>query len=413
MSDRKQHSKRLKNVPGQSLPPVIILGGEVNALSMGRSLASLGIKVHLIAPENCPARYSRHISPIELDDYSAKTILSWLCGNDSCHFRQSVLLSASDWGSRLLAESYNLLKSNYQIDVFSPTATLSMLNKLETYRLASEANVLTPKYWFLDSTSDIREIKQELLYPLIIKPEYTYEFLEKFGEKFLVAEKFEDVLEAMRIMEGVDTRCMLVEIIPGPDSNLYNYHTYIDENGVPLYEFTKGILRRYPVMDGSACYHITQNKPEIRKQSLRFFNHVKISGVTNVEFKYDPRDESYKLIECNIRFTAPTGMIIEPGEDQIDLAKFVYFRIIGEPIDPPQHFKENDRMWFPVEDFRCFLSLRRQNELSLREWMGSALKFPKLPYFRFSDLGPSLYIASLLSRQVIGKAVKLARKPFN
>jgi D-aspartate ligase len=354
----------------------------------------------------CPAHYSRHIHTVKLDKVTPESTLNWLLGSESEPLRGSVLLSASDAGSQLLAENMEELKTAYLLDTFSPDATFCMLNKLDTYRIASEAGVLTPKYWILENYDQLPALRNELVYPLIVKPEHTYKFLALFRVKFRIVENYDQLRQVLDSMAEMEIKCMLVELIPGPDSNLYNFHTYIDEHDTPLYEYTKGILRRYPVLHGPACYHITVQKPEIRDQALRFFSFGKVQGVTNVEFKYDIRDKLYKLIECNIRFVAPTGMIITPGRDNLDLAKFVYCRVIGKQVRPPANFMEGDRMWFPMEDFLCFLELRKANQLSFIEWFKSALKFPKLPYFQWTDPGPSLYLSYKLSRRIIMKIVR-------
>ena len=63
--------------------------------------------------------------------------------------------------------------------------------------------------------------------------------------------------------------------------------------------------------------------------ALRLFRHVGLRGLANVEFKLDPRDGQYKLIECNARFTAANGLVAKSG---IDLGRFVYCRAVGLPL---------------------------------------------------------------------------------
>ena len=56
---------------------------------------------------------------------------------------------------------------------------------------------------------------------------------------------------------GVDF--LLMEMIPGPDSVLCSYYTYIDDAGSPLFDFTKRIIRRGTKNMGIATYHITDH----------------------------------------------------------------------------------------------------------------------------------------------------------
>ncbi len=65
---------------------------------------------------------------------------------------------------------------------------------------------------------------------------------------------------------------MICELIPGPDSQLSRYYTYITHDGQALFHFTKRVLRRYPVNEGPASYHMTQWLPDTAELGKRFFS---------------------------------------------------------------------------------------------------------------------------------------------
>ena len=90
---------------------------------------------------------------------------------------------------------------------------------------------------------------------------------------------------------------LLVEKVPGPDDLLCSYYTYLDADGEALFDFTKRIIRRFPVGMGNGCYHITDRNPEVREVALKLFRHVGLRGLANAEFKRDQRDGRLKLIE--------------------------------------------------------------------------------------------------------------------
>ena len=66
-------------------------------------------------------------------------------------------------------------------------------------------------------------------------------------------------------------------------------------------------------MTGTACYHVTDWIPEAAELGTQLFAHVGLRGLANVEFKQDPRDGQYKLIECNARFVASNGLVSAAG----------------------------------------------------------------------------------------------------
>ena len=52
--------------PCADLPPVVILGGEANALSVARDLSRMGVKVFVISAADSSVRYSRHCRWIDV-----------------------------------------------------------------------------------------------------------------------------------------------------------------------------------------------------------------------------------------------------------------------------------------------------------------------------------------------------------
>jgi predicted ATP-grasp superfamily ATP-dependent carboligase len=372
-------------------PPVVLLGGDANALSVARSLSRDGVPVHAIGLSNSPARWSRRCRWIPVDT-TADVQDSWsryLLGPESERLRGAVLLSCCDDGIELIVNHREELSRRFTLDDSNKDAQLSMLNKLATYRAAVAAGVPTPRFWVAESREQLNRIRDELCYPLIVKPQHSHAFAARIGKgKFLRVENFSELLNAhRRLTEQVGIAVVLMESIPGPDDRLCSYYTYLDEHGRPLFDFTKRIIRRSPMNRGPACYHVTDWNPEVKEVALRLFQHVGLRGLANAEFKRDERDGQLKLIECNARFTAANCLVAASG---LDLAKFVYNRLVGRPFQLPDKYATGLHLWDPVLDVRAFWELRRANLLTFGDWV-SSLRRPKvLPYFRWSDPLPSI-----------------------
>jgi hypothetical protein len=179
---------------------------------------------------------------------------------------------------------------------------------------------------------------------------------------------------------------LLMEHIPGGDDRLCSYYTYLDENSEPQFHFTKRIIRRFPSGMGTACYHITDWIPELVDLGNKLFKAVGLRGLANVEFKHDPRDGQYKLIECNARFTASNCLVSASG---FRLAQFVYNRITGRPQIAMEKYKIGLRLWDPLRDWKAFKERRRNGELGFLKWLGSVLRRQTYPYFSWSDPMPA------------------------
>lgn len=372
-----------------SLPPVIIFGGHENALPIVASLGARSVPVYVLNEKWSFVGFSRHARRIRLPPEPSypQSGAEFLMGPESEAFEGSVLLAVADEEVETVSRHRETLARRFRLDLCNPPAQLALLDKLATYEAAREAGVPTPRYWKVQSQEDLPRLRDELVYPLIVKPKSSHEFQKRFDGKFLVVENFDELLRAFRVLADAEVDVLLVEKIPGPDSKLSSYYTYLDEDGNALFHFTKRIIRRYPKNMGLATYHVTDRVDHIREPALKLFRHVGLQGLGNAEFKYDDRDGEFKLMECNARFTAANTLIKKAG---FDLGNFVYNRIAGIPQPPLTEYRTGLRQWEPKRDFLAFRELRRLGELTFMEWLRSVLHLHTFPFFSWRDPLPAV-----------------------
>jgi predicted ATP-grasp superfamily ATP-dependent carboligase len=376
-------------VQPDALPPVVILGGDANALSIARCLGRRGIRVFALNDHDSPVRHSRYchyLAAPRLGTIEA----SWsdyLLGPKAEPLRGAVLLAASDDGLEVIIHNRAPLAERFVLDESNPEAQRAMLNKLSTYRAAQAAGVPTPRFWVTAGGPALRDLEPELVYPLLVKPLYSHHFAGAFGgKKFFIARNVEELRQGVETAGAAALEVMLVEQIPGPDDRLCSYYTYLDQDSTPLFDFTKRIIRRFPVGMGNGCCHVTDRNPEVREVALKLFRGVGLRGLANAEFKRDDRDGRLKLIECNARFTAANCLAASSG---LDLASFVYNRLVGLPTPPTANYRIGLGLWYPTQDFRAFLELRRRGELTPWGWLRGLVRRQTLPYFSWGDPWPS------------------------
>ena len=396
-----------------AMPPVILLGGGANALSVSRQLGRMGVAVHGLCDPGAFVRHSRFCGAIDVgaerggdasggeDDGLARARERFLLGAASSHLRGAVLLACSDAGIRLIAENREELAGRFLLDESEPGAQLAMLNKLSTYRAAAAAGVPTPKFWVAESARDLEAVRDELVFPLVVKPRLGYVFEAKTGKKLLQVENYEQVAAAVDAVAATGTGSVLMEKIPGPDDRLCSYYTYLDRDSRPLFHFTKRVIRRYPLMTGAACYHVTDWIPEAAELGNRLFSHVGLRGLANVEFKRDERDGKLKLIECNARFTAADCLVARSG---LRLAEFVYCRVTGRPTPATDDYVRGLRLWDPVRDFQAHLAMRKAGTITTRRWLASVCRRQTFPYFQWTDPMPAVARLTLPVRRKLGLA---------
>jgi len=281
---------------------------------------------------------------------------------------------------------------------------LAMLDKGQTYELAREAGIPTPRTIVLASAADLEQAAETLAFPWALKPLQIHVFAQHFRRKAIVVRDRAAMEAAFERTHALQLRMLATEIVPGPEDQYVSYYSYLDEDGAPLLHFTKRKLRQYPNGFGGGCYHVTEWSPETAELGLRFFQAVGLRGIGNVEFKRDARDGRLKLIECNPRFTAANEQVCRAG---IDLALLSYNRVVGAPLPRVDRFREGIRLWLPLEDLMAYRSYARAGELGFGAWARSLLHMQHFPILRWSDPLPTLVgFCRIFSRVLtIGDAV--------
>lgn len=387
--------------------PVLLLGGGASTLAAARSLGGAGIPIYASGRSGCRAMRSRF----------CKLSLPIPKGSDAHRFWEKLLISAPDprlSGSMIMVgcdESLEFvevheaaLRGRYMVEVFRPDLRRAMLDKLETLTLARKAGVPVPNFWAVDTPEDVLALRGELRFPVMVKPLNSLTFMEEFGRKlFIVRDDIDELMEKVALCRDRGHKIMVVEMIPGPDSLLSSYYTYRTGNGELLYDYTKSVIRRWPVNRGGACFHQSEWLPETAEMGRRMFEGIGWEGIGNVEFKRDLRDGQLKIIEVNGRLTAGHPLVTRCGAP-IDV--IIYAHLTGQALPRFDSYSQILRLWDPLRDFMAFLQLRKSGELSFMGWLRSVLaeRFV-LPFFSIDDPRPSL-------SEAMGLLGKLARAPL-
>jgi len=393
----------------KSLTPVILVGASsANAVSVARSLGRHGVAVYLLCGSDGESRLSRYARRLD-GGGEPGAWARYLTGVQSDWLRGAVLLACSDDAIELTIEHREALAERYILDIAEPVAQWCFLNKLSTYEAAREAGVPTPLFWRVASIDDVHTHRDEYVYPLLVKPLFSHRFKKLFPGKYVPVSGFDELVSTFGRIAGAGVEVLLLEEIPGDDDRLCSCYTYVDEEGTPLFGFTKRILRRHPERQGFGCYHITDWSPEVLETGLRLVEHVGHRGIANVEFKRDDRDGQLKVIECNIRFTAANEILVASG---YDLPLFVYSRLTGRPFPDLRtvEYRRGVRLWFPLADFLEFVALRRQRRITAYGWLRSVLHAQALPYFALDDPLPSIAITAQVARRVAASGARRVQR---
>ncbi len=372
--------------------PILALGGEVNTVALARHLGPLGVRVAVSGQQGCYALHSRWCTEslpvpegMPTHDYWSDLLLQ--PGAD--RYCDHIVMALNDDAIEFVTENADALRNRCRLERFDPVLRRALLDKQRTLELAADVGVPAPRHWSVKNPEDVLAVKDEITFPVMVKPIHSHAFVRAFGRKlFIIENGLDEVVARVRDAADRGIEVMVVEMIPGPDDLLSSYYTYIDDDGEPLFHYTKRVIRRQPVNRGGAVYHETRWLPETAEMGLRFLQGIGWRGMANIEFKRDTRDGRLKIIEVNSRLTAAHPLVLRSGAP-LDLIQ--YCVLTGQTHPTFRSYEEGLYYWYPLRDFRAFLELSRSGELSFMGWLSSLpVRNIVLPMFNLSDPRPGL-----------------------
>jgi predicted ATP-grasp superfamily ATP-dependent carboligase len=200
-------------------------------------------------------------------------------------------------------------------------------NKREQLEAAAAAGVDTPVTAHPRSATDAVAAAEEIGYPVLVKPAHPVEFKRAHRRQAFRCESAAELEDAFGKAEPYEP--MVQELVPGGDDTLYTLGSYLDASGRPLGVFSGRKLRQTPREVGTCRVGEAVWVQEVVDAGLRFLRALGYHGLSQVEFKRDPRDGRFKLMEINPRLYQWHGLATACG---VDLPRIAYRDLLGLPV---------------------------------------------------------------------------------
>jgi predicted ATP-grasp superfamily ATP-dependent carboligase len=203
-------------------------------------------------------------------------------------------------------------------------------DKKNSYDLAEQLGIPVPRTYNPRTEKDLEALHSRL--PLAVKPAIKENFFYATGAKAWRAETpaqlrhlYRKAAEQIRPEE-----IMVQEIIPGDGQRQYSYCAFF-RDGEAHGTLMARRLRQHPREFGRAATYVeTTDAPEIAELSERFLRAIDYYGLVEVEFKQDPRDGQFKLLDVNAR---TWGFHSLGGAAGVDFPHLLYADQLGERIE--------------------------------------------------------------------------------
>ena len=348
----------------------LVVGGNLNGLSIARSLGRHRVPVWVASPPNIRlasfSRYTQRTLPWPATDDEARVeyLLDIAARNN---LDQWALFPTSDESAALLSRFHLRLSRRFRVAAPTWNVLRWAYDKRLTYRLAADEHVDYPQTFYTLSEADLKSVNCD--FPAILKPAVHASVNRLTEDKAWRVTSHEELLakycQARELMPA--DSILIQEMIPGGGEAQFSYAA-LCRDGKPIASLTARRTRQYPIDFGySSSFVETLDVPEIVAPSERLLGAIHYTGIVEVEYKFDARNGRYKLLDINPRLWtwSPLG-----GRAGIDFPYLLWQMMLGNPVTrqtaPP------GVQWVRMStDIPAAFQEMLRGRLNLRSYLGS------------------------------------------
>jgi predicted ATP-grasp superfamily ATP-dependent carboligase len=379
--------------------PALVLGSGVTALGVIRVLSRRGIPSLSLSGGSGPERRSRWFKPapdlkpaseegpgagdpsVELTDYLQGGPLN-----------RAVLFPCSDETVLEVAGLDTKLSERFPAFVPPLPALETFIDKGRFLDVLVSEEVPHPATHLEVDAGELAALFRATDGPLFLKPRHSHLLQRKLGVKALRSESLEGLQSAADTLLGHGIDFVVQEYVPGPASNHYFLDGFVGPKGTVLATFGRQRLRMYPLDFGNSSLMVSVPLDEVREAAdhlHRLLARLDYQGIFSAEFKLDPRDGVFRILEVNAR---PWWYIEFAARCGVDVASLSYRAALGEPIGPVESYRSGKRLSYPYYDFFACFSESTSFPVAMARFLGP-LMTAQQPVFTWDDPWPGIAAA--------------------
>lgn len=373
----------------------VVVGGDFQGLGIVRSLGRHNIPVCIIDDEFSISRFSRYAShavrvPALRDERRIIEIV--LDVGRQRELRGWVLYPTREEIVAAFSRYRNELEECFRVPTADWNAVQWAWDKRNTYRKAKGLGIPTPRTWYPGHSSELEEIDAEP--PLVLKPAIKEHFIYATKAKAWRADSREQLRELFSRAVAITGPggIMVQECIPGDGRYQFAYCALFKE-GRALGTMVAQRRRQHPPEFGRASTFVeTVEVPELELYSERFLRDINYYGLAELEYKLDPRDGQYKLLDFNARTWGYHSLGPRAG---VDFPYLLFADQTGHRVDPCR--TSAGVKWIRlVTDFPTGILEISRRQLSAKEYLRSLFNFHVESVFCWEDPLPGLMELALV-----------------
>jgi D-aspartate ligase len=395
--------------------PALVIGSGLSALGAIRLLGKAGIPTYCfgVPQVESSSRWYRPAPGIDMAAARPERLAAYLA---ECPFERAALLPASDAAVRAIGGLPANLARRFPASLAPSAVSSQLTDKALFAEMLVRLGVPGPRTVRIDQVDDLTRLPDSAFVGAFLKPTDSASYMARFGVKgSLVASREDAIAKADRALsEG--HRLVLQEYIPNTagtgETSARADHVlidgFVDRNGRVTAMFARRRLRMYVLDFGNSTCMVSVPVAEVQEAADRLAyiaGELGCRGIVSGEFKQDPRDGVYKLLEINSRIW---WFVEFAGRCGVDLCTMSYRDALGLPIEPITSYKVGAKFVHAYYDYHAIRALHRTGQLGLLpaawSWLGA-----QEPWFNWTDPMPAIRDIMLHVRARRRRAVETPR----
>jgi predicted ATP-grasp superfamily ATP-dependent carboligase len=373
----------------------LVVGGDYQGLGIARSLGRQGVPVFVLDDERSIARTSRYVqrhARVRELRSREETLDALVKAVDRFGLQGWVLYPTREETVAAVATEREALGELLRVPTPEWASVRQAWDKRETYRVAAELGIPTPKTWLPRDEEELALV--DLTRPVVIKPAIKENFFYATGAKGWRADTGDELVARYREAAAVvDPEEIIVqEMIPGGGDRQVAYCAFF-KDGRPVASMTARRLRQHPSDFGRASTFVeTVDIPELEELSLRFLHEIAYYGLVELEYKQDAEDGTYKLLDVNARTWGYHSLGPAAG---VDFPYLLFRDQVGLPVDEVKA-RVGVRWIRLLTDLPNAVRDMAAKQIRARDYLRSLRGVDTEAVFSWRDPLPGLYEVALL-----------------
>jgi len=296
--------------------------------------------------------------------------------------KEPVLIATTDGTALYTLHYQDRLKGRVRLTSESSSATSTLIDKSRFYKVAEELGIAHPRTFVVSTGGDASAAAGEIGFPCMLKPALSHLFAASYGTKCFVITGKESLESAWRRVEGAEIPMLVQEIIPG--RQIYMWYGYYSRRSELMAYCGYQKVRQYPPNFGCGCLVSARIETKMIEAADMILKHIGYQGICEPEFKYDSRQDCWKILEINARTSTQNRLPAALGTDMEYLA---YLEAIGRlPTEPKVG---NGRMIWS-ESHKDFASALADGRMTFKNWLASRRGAKVYAFFAWDDPLPAV-----------------------